>query len=182
MPMTSDPLDVLLAHNHWGTRVVLDLCAGLSHEQFHRSFPIGPGQHGGLHATLTHIISAMRRWADRIGGRAVRPPLEKLPGEPSDAKDRSPAELVALLEEATDELRQLIPIVRADPAKLVTTRFGDQTYTFTSGAALTHALSHGHYHRAQCLNMLRQLNVPGVSDKLPEMDVVDWQYEEEGRG
>ena len=41
------------------------------------------------------------------------------------------------------------------------------------GAALVHALTHAHYHCAQCLNMLRHLNVPGISDKLPELDVVD---------
>jgi uncharacterized damage-inducible protein DinB len=184
MPMTSDPLEVLLAHNHWATRVVLNLCSGLSHEQFHRSFPIGPGQNGGLHATITHIISAMRRWVDRIGDRPLRPSLERLPpsaGQETDGRDRTPAELLALLDEATNELRELIPEVKDDPARLVTTRFGDQTYTFTRGAAFTHALTHGHYHRAQCLNMLRQLNVPGVSDKLPEIDVVDWQYDEESR-
>jgi len=31
------------------------------------------------------------------------------------------------------------------------------------------------HHRAQCLNMLRQLAVPGISDRLPEIDVLEWQ-------
>ena len=34
--------------------------------------------------------------------------------------------------------------------------------------------THGMHHRAQCLNMLRQLAAPGVSDRLPEIDVLDW--------
>jgi hypothetical protein len=29
-------------------------------------------------------------------------------------------------------------------------------------------------HRAQCLNMLRRLAVPGISDRLPEIDVLEW--------
>ena len=35
--------------------------------------------------------------------------------------------------------------------------------------------THGMHHRAQCLNMLRQLAVPGISDRLPEIDVLEWQ-------
>ena len=35
--------------------------------------------------------------------------------------------------------------------------------------------THGYHHRAQVLNMLRHLNLPGVSDKLPEPSAVDWQ-------
>jgi uncharacterized damage-inducible protein DinB len=33
--------------------------------------------------------------------------------------------------------------------------------------------THGMHHRAQCLNMLRQLAAPGVSDRLPEIDVLE---------
>jgi hypothetical protein len=29
-------------------------------------------------------------------------------------------------------------------------------------------------HRAQCLNMLRRLAVPGISHRLPEIDVLEW--------
>ena len=52
-------------------------------------------------------------------------------------------------------------------------------FTFTRGVALTHVLVHGTHHRAQCLNMLRRLDVPGVSDRLPDLDVNEWQYETE---
>jgi uncharacterized damage-inducible protein DinB len=33
------------------------------------------------------------------------------------------------------------------------------------------------HHRAQCLNMLRHLSAPGISDQLPEIDPLDWQLE-----
>jgi hypothetical protein len=31
------------------------------------------------------------------------------------------------------------------------------------------------HHRAQCLNVLRRLEVPGVSDQLPDLDALEWQ-------
>jgi hypothetical protein len=31
------------------------------------------------------------------------------------------------------------------------------------------------HRRAQCLNILRHLAVPGVSDRLPDIDVLEWQ-------
>jgi hypothetical protein len=46
---------------------------------------------------------------------------------------------------------------------------------------LTILLEHNRWatHRAQCLNLLRRLNFPGLSDRLPDLDVNDWQYETE---
>ena len=59
MPPLSDPFDILLAHDRWATHIVLDRCERLTPEQFSTSFPIGPGESGGLRATLTHIVGAM---------------------------------------------------------------------------------------------------------------------------
>ena len=56
--LSADPLDILLKHDRWGTRRLLDVCEGLTAEQFQRRFDMGPGS---LHDTLTHIIAAMRR-------------------------------------------------------------------------------------------------------------------------
>jgi uncharacterized damage-inducible protein DinB len=187
--MTSDPIDALLAHNHWATRLLLETCRALTPEQFHRPFPIGPGDRGGLHAILTHIVSAMRRWADRISGRPVRPSLERPPPgwtQPTDTRDRTPDELLTLLEEATADLRAVIAEARrrgldSTVRVEVWSPQGTKTSTFTSGCAITHVLTHGHYHRAQCQNILRHLSVPGVSDRLADLDVCDWQHETECR-
>lgn len=179
MPLTSDPFDVLASHNEWATLAVLERCEKLTHEQFHRSFPIGPGFDGGLHATLLHILQAMHRWADWLHNRPDRPCIEKRPaGEPADYRERTPAELRRMLAGVTTDLRAAAR--SGDPADTVTVRLGPSAYTFTRSAALLHALTHGHYHRAQCMNMLRHLNIPGLSDTLPELDVVDWQHEAEG--
>lgn len=50
-----------------------------------------------------------------------------------------------------------------------------KVYTFTRGAVFVHLTTHGYHHRAQCLNMLRHLQVPGMSDCLPEPSAADWQ-------
>ena len=76
-----------LEHNAWATREVLRACEKLTDEAWHRRFEIGPGS---LHDTITHIVGAMFRWADRIDGppRVVRPSIE-------DGSWRTPAELRA---------------------------------------------------------------------------------------
>ena len=179
-PLSSDPLAILLEHNRWATGQLLDLCGRLTPAQFHQRFPIGLGS---LHDNLTHIIGAMRRWADRISGAPLRPSIERLPAHksniPSEPRDRTPAELRQLLEEAHLQLKNVAETYRSDLAQTIDITFGQKTYTFTRGVALTHALVHGTHHRAQCLNMLRSLSVPGLSDQLPDIDVVDWQYETE---
>jgi uncharacterized damage-inducible protein DinB len=123
----SEPLLLALEHNAWATHEVLRACTALGDEQWHQRFEMGSGS---LHDTLTHVVGAMFRWADRIDEppRAVRPSIE-------DGSRRTPAELTTLL----------------------------------------HVTTHGMHHRAQCLNMLRHLAVPGVSDRLPEIDVLEWQ-------
>lgn len=170
----------------------MEKCRGLTPEQFTRPFPIGPADHGGLHAILTHIIGAMRRWADRIGGaggaRPIRPPMEHWrPGHEPRPRPFTPDELIVLLEDAHEDLTRVIAEVVAqghaglsrDVMLVFQTPRGPQSHTFTAGAAIASAAVHGHYHRAQCMNILRQLGVPGVSDALPSLDVVDWQDAEE---
>lgn len=50
---------------------------------------------------------------------------------------------------------------------------GDESYRFSLAAMLVHVTTHGTHHRGQCLNMLRRLGIPGVSDRLPDIDVLD---------
>ena len=55
----------------------------------------------------------------------------------------------------------------------VTRRTRDgRTIRLTRGAVLAHVATHGAHHRAQCLNMLRQL---GVSP-LPPTSVAEWTW------
>lgn len=183
MPALSfDANHILIASDAWCTRALLEHSRPLSREQFHRRFEIGLGS---LHDSFTHIISVMRRWTDRLAGRTPRPMLHALPKYPhlsGESKDRSIDDLLELLNDAE---RDLYAVVKSDPAWLASTVTLDwpsedppgitKTYTFTRGCVIVHLTTHGYHHRAQALNMLRHLNVPGVSDKLPEPSAVDWQ-------
>jgi hypothetical protein len=85
-------------------------------------------------------------------------------------------ELMTLLDGAAADLAASAG--RACACGLVTARdvtLGGTTYRFTLGAMLIHVTTHGMHHRAQCLNMLRQLAVPGISDRLPEIDLLQWE-------
>lgn len=175
---TDNPYLVLLGHNHWATGEILDRCRSLSREQFHQRFEIGLGS---LHNTLTHIIGAMLRWSDRIAERPVRPTIERRPAwftGASEARDRDPPELRALLDEGTADLRSVIEARQHEPGHVLSIELaspgGAKQYSLTVNGALLHALTHGLYHRAQCMNMLRHLAIPGISDTLPDLDVSEW--------
>lgn len=154
---------------------MLDVCAGLTPGQFGTRFEMGPGS---LHDTLTHLIAAQRRWADRLSAWPLRPSIDRpprgIPG-PSEYRERSVAELIELFEPAAEDLAAIAQRLRS-PGGLglestVELALDGTVYVMTRGAALVHVTVHGAHHRAQCLNMLRRLGVA----RLPELMVVDWQ-------
>ncbi len=153
----SEPLDILLAHNHWATRNVLDTCAKLTPEQFHQKFPIGLGS---LHDNLAHIIGAMWVWTQVLKGNGAVPGLPEIKG--------TPGELLMKLDEVAAEFDDA---ARAGALDAVVTRIREgKAHKFTRGGVLMQVLTHGVHHRAQCINMLRQL---GVSP-LPQSSVIEW--------
>ena len=156
---TSEPLDILLTHNRWAMRSVLEACAGLRPDQFHQRFEMGPGS---LHDTLTHVLAAMRGWGDMLAGREQRERLDE------DGAKRTPQELLALLDEIADDLEASAHGHPTD--EQVTGARGGRTFTFLRGGVLTHVTTHGMHHRAQCINMLRQLGI----DPVPPSAVVEW--------
>lgn len=161
---TSDPREILLAHDRWATRNILDACAKLTPEQFHRRFEMGPGS---LHDTVTHTLAAMRAWGDLLAGREQRPRLE--------GTRREVAELIAIHGEVADDLAAS---AHRYPVEEIVTRVRDgKTYNFTRGGVLTHVTTHAMHHRAQCLNMLRHVGVT----PLPASAVVEWMNMGEGK-
>lgn len=178
---TTDALDILLAHDRWATQQVLEQCRSLSHEQFHRSFDIGPAMRGGLHATLSHTIGAMRRWADRVAERPLRPSIDRPPpgvDRPSDAEDRTVQQLMELLSDASQDLSQIAGALRNGGrlGEFFTVKMpapgGEQAFRVSRLAAIVHVCDHGTHHRAQCLNILKQLRPQA---ELVELDVVEWE-------
>ncbi len=159
--------DRLLGHNAWATRALLDECRALTPRRFAQTFDIGPGS---LHDTMLHIVGAMLRWADRIDGRPLRDPVE-------DGRTCTPAEIDDLLERAAADIGEVVQRVleqdRLDEPMEFFLRGRREPYVFTKGTAIVHVVTHGVHHRAQALNMLRQLgrtDLPDVDAITPEVD------------
>lgn len=155
--LTSNPIDILLTHNRWATRNILECCATLRVEQFHQRYEIGPGS---LHDTVRHILVAMVAWGDILAGREQR--------SYQLSKNCTPQELLSLLDKISDDLQVS---AKAHPYdEMVSGSLGSKHYSIPRGGVLTHVTTHGMHHRAQCLNLLRQLGV----DPLPPSSVVEW--------
>jgi uncharacterized damage-inducible protein DinB len=161
----SDPLSILLAHNRWATQQLLEACAKLDEQQFHQRFEMGPGS---LHDTITHIVSAMQIWGQSLAGQEPTPRMDQ------DGRRRTPIELQAPLQNAADALAA--QAMRLPLDQMVSRVREGKTMTLTRAAVLIQVTTHGMHHRAQCLNMLRQLGVK----PLPPSSVVEWTRLAEG--
>jgi len=153
----TNPAEVLLAHDHWANGRLYETCRSLSEEQFHHPFAMGTGS---LHNNLVHNLGAMRGWTDVLNESERRPRLE-------EGKHSIP-EIEKLHESVSAEFRAAA-LAKPFDTVLTPSRNG-QSYTFTAGGILTHVTTHSMHHRAQCLNMLRQLGI----EELPESSVMEW--------
>ena len=156
---TSDPLEILIAHDRWATQQMIDACAKLSEPQFHQPFDIGPGS---LHNTLVHMVSAMRLWTQILAGQEPTPRLDQ------DGKQRTAAQIKEIFGEVdcafTAELR------RRPLDEMVSRTRDGRTTVLPRAAVFAHVVTHGMHHRAQMLNMLRRLEVK----PLPPGSVFEW--------
>ncbi|HVT80033.1 MAG TPA: DinB family protein [Phycisphaerae bacterium] len=157
--MTTNPIDILLAHDAWATQQILLACQPLTPEQFAHPFDMGPGS---LQATLTHILGAMQTWTDTLAQRPLGARLDT--GE----QRYSAAELLPLLATIS---AQFAALARAHPLDETVKRTrNNQEFSFARAAVITHVATHGMHHRAQCLNMLKQLGVK----PLPLSSIAEW--------
>jgi len=156
---TTNPIDILLAHDAWATRQILLACEKLTPEQFTKLFDLGPGS---LQATLTHILGAMQTWSDTLAQRPLGTRLDT--GE----QRYSASELLPLLDKIAAEFATL---ARSHPLDGTVKRTrNNQEFSFVRAAVITHVATHGMHHRAQCLNMLKQLGVK----PLPLSSIAEW--------
>ena len=163
---TSDPLTISLAHNLWATEQVLNACAALTPEQFQQRFEMGPGS---LHRTLAHTLSAMALWTQVLAGQQPGQRLE------DDGQIRTPQELMVLLKKFSADFEA--EARRLPLGDLVTRTRDGKTFQFTRGAVLMQVTTHAMHHRAQCLNMLRQLGVK----PLPLSSVAEWTWSSDAK-
>ncbi len=159
---TTDPSEVMLAHDRWATANLISACRPLSEDQFHQHFEMGLGS---LHDTITHILGAQRGWTDVLTERAE--PRVRL-----EEGHRSVDELAALHAEVADEFESACRL--GNPADVLRPSRRGQTYAFSRGGIRTHVCTHGVHHRAQCMNMLRHLGV----EKLPPTSAMEWMMME----
>jgi uncharacterized damage-inducible protein DinB len=157
-----DLLDRFLGHDAWTTRELLLRCRGLSDEQLDRTFPIG---HGSLRATFVHIIWNMEVWTDLMCERPRRPD----PGPAAETIPRLIERLDAVAAEFAAVSRRLQAERRLDDIFYDTVESPPIEKTF--GGAIVHTITHSMHHRAQVLNMMRQL---GIKD-LIEGDALSWE-------
>lgn len=136
---------------------VLDRARPLSPEQYARQFPIG---YGTLARTLTHIMASEWYYVKRILGSEV-PPWGQWP-----IQDENPppfAELEAAWAEQAERTRAALRGVRDWNAPIeyrVTLDDGRPVLVTASASDLfTQLALHEVHHRAQAMNMLRQLGV-----------------------
>jgi len=193
--LLGDGVEILLRHDHWALSELLEACAGLTAAQFHQRFEMGLGS---LHANMVHSIGAKLRWADRVSERAisasiemvwpgdlltdaggldaVHPPVMGAGGKPEYTVGQlaillevAHARIMAAYHEAgaAGTMATVLPIVLANGT----------TYYVSPAGALVHVATHGVHHRAQSINMLRQIYKamgPG-GPALPHSSVMEWQ-------
>jgi len=164
-----DILDRLIAHNEWATRELIERCGKLSSEEYHREMEIGLCT---LHKTCAHIVGVMFVWGNMIATDS--------PGEVRDLSKvcAGPEELLQELSKAHSCLTDAASGVRSENRlDEILEQVHPRTkmrYRCTRGSMITHVLTHGMHHRAQVLQMLRQLG----ETELPDVDVLEWEIME----
>ncbi len=168
--MTTDTLDILLDHHRWSTHRVLEACVPLSQDQWHKTFAMGVGS---LHHTMLHVVRCVQGWTNRV---------QQIEWPRHAEAHYTRVELMQMNDASVNALARLISRYRQqgtlDEVAEETFHPADREpvhVRFTRRAAIVHCLVHGTHHRAQALNMLRQL---GVAPS-PEIDVMDWHHEED---
>ena len=148
-------LRALFVHNDWARDKLLDAARPLADEALDDPVEMGPGS---LRATLEHLCRSERWWLDRWQGSADALEAPKPGIAVSELHDRFrviATERNAFLDDR-DEAEQIA----------CTTDTGG-TLRLALSDMMLHVCNHGFHHRAQALNMLRQVGVKG-----PDIDYV----------
>ena len=152
-------------YNDWAMLQVVDAALTVDDEQLDREFAMGLGT---LRATLQHMIDAERWWlknwheADDCSFPSGEPP-------------RSAAELLSLFQETSQSRNAFIAqLDDVAAAKIAAVQAGGPTIKFRVTESLLQLCCHGTHHRAQCLNMLRHMDVSHQSPDARGIDFIYW--------
>ena len=150
---------VLLDFDAWANERLFDACEALDDESLDRTFEMGLGS---LRATFAHDLGAMIGWTGVLRGE--EDPFAVMRDDPP----RTIEAFRLRQREANAAFRAAA--LDGDFSDVITREREGTTYTFTRGGILAHVTTHSMHHRAQCINMLRQL---GITDS-PESSVFQW--------
>lgn len=148
--ITGDLGAILLAHARAADRELHRACRPLSDAQLDHPFAMGPGS---IRAALMHNLGAVRVWADQFARRPARPWLP-------DEGPLTIEAMEAIAEVLYDDWDEIVTRFPLDET-LERTRSG-VVQRFTRAHILVHTTTHSVHHRAQIINMLRQI---GVEDR-----------------
>ncbi|HZW08765.1 MAG TPA: DinB family protein [Phycisphaerales bacterium] len=137
---------------------ILDWVRPLSPEQYTRPFPIG---RGSLASNLTHVMICEWYYVERMLGRDV-PSYEQWP-----IKDETPPPFATLEAAWAAQAKETAAAIRSiadwdGPIQYLITDDHGQRKLVTASASdiFTQLAFHEIHHRAQSMNMLRQLGIP----------------------
>ncbi|MGD1916500.1 MAG: DinB family protein [Phycisphaerales bacterium] len=159
--LNGDVSAILLAHSRSADEELLAACRPLTDEQLDRPFEMGPGT---LRKLLMHNLGAVRIWADIYRGGETRPWLP----------DEGMLDVPGMERTATalhDEWVELAS--RFDLGEMIERTFDGTTRRHTRAHIIAHVTTHSVHHRAQAINMLRQMGV----EQRPTGSVLSWVCE-----
>jgi uncharacterized damage-inducible protein DinB len=152
------------AYGDWAMQRVFATAAGLEDNELDRDFLMGPGT---FRKVLQHTIDAERWWLRNWSTDGSAFPRDELP--------RSLREMQAQWNELTPARSQFIESLDENGSqRVVAVSGGGPQLRFRVVESLMQLCCHGTLHRAQLINMLRQLERP-----CPPMDLVVWLDEME---
>jgi uncharacterized damage-inducible protein DinB len=153
-------LNELFEYNYWARDRQLQVCAGITEEQFLR--PLG-NSFPSLRDTFTHLLAVEWLWLERWRGRSPQTLL---------APEEFPtlAALSQRWQTVEHEMRQYVAALTEEtlecPLTCVSTR--GQAWTYPLWRMIQHLLHHQSYHRGQVTALFRQLGV-----QPPKVDFLD---------
>jgi uncharacterized damage-inducible protein DinB len=148
-PEDHDIILALLRYEHRCTEKIGAKFELLTMDQLTRQFPIG---HGTLHASLYHLITVAEKWTDRsrLDPTNVIGKTYPGPGNISVSELRRRYRMAA---------KQMLKNIAALNATEPDSR---DVYWFIKRNHLVHITTHGMHHRAQMINMLKQIGVKNL--------------------
>lgn len=154
-----DTVQAYFDYGDWAMRQVLLVAEPLNDAQLDQPFEMGPGS---LRKTLEHLLNAERWWNANWAKDHSPFPKYDVPLSLSEMK----SQLGGISEQRNEFVQSLD---EGTASRIVNITAGGPPTCLRVTESMLQLGSHGTHHRAQCLNMLRQLKVVP-----PAIDLIDW--------